>query len=292
VGGRARDVFVVGGPLGNEGFETLAMRWDGEAWHDLQAHGKETFWWVSGTSATDVWMVGTEGRIAHWDGTTFTAHDAGTTTTLWGVQAFARDDVWVVGGAPGEGTKAANDLVLHWDGKSFTREVLPGEPLGRALFKVWGPRADDLYVVGELGTIWHRQGATWTLVPTRGIATGTLFTVHGCSSSDVWAVGNADVLHSDGTRWSRVDVPLSSTVNGVSCARPGSVAIVGAGSLKQRWVGGAWVDESEAEPHDDFHAVWGDPATGDLWAVGGDFLSGASARKRRGVVARFGGGAP
>src|SRR5579862_1256399 len=72
------DVFAVGGPLGNPGYQTLAIRFDGHAWHDLAPGGTETFWWVGGTSATDVWMVGTNGRIAHWDGQSFTPHASGT----------------------------------------------------------------------------------------------------------------------------------------------------------------------------------------------------------------------
>jgi hypothetical protein len=31
-----------------------------------------------------------------------------------------------------------------------------------------------------------------------------LLTVFGCSASDVYAVGGSDVIHSDGTGWSKV----------------------------------------------------------------------------------------
>jgi hypothetical protein len=62
------DVYAVGGPLGNSGFETLAIHFDGTKWEELSPGGTETFWWVSGSGPKDVWMVGTEGRIAHWDG--------------------------------------------------------------------------------------------------------------------------------------------------------------------------------------------------------------------------------
>jgi hypothetical protein len=290
VWGTGSDVFAVGGSLGN-GLPSLALRYDGKTWRELNPGGTETFWWVNGTSSTDVWMVGEKGRIAHWNGSAFSAHTSGTTATLWGVWAFAANDAWAVGGTPGGGTAQPNDVVLHFDGTSWKPEALPDAPLGRSLFKVWGTSSNDLYVVGEAGTIWHRKSASWILESKTPLATGTLFTVYGCSANEVYAVGGSDVLRSDGTTWSRVTIDLSSQVNGVSCAGSGNVAVVGFGGLKQRLVSGKWIDEFALEPFADLHAVWGDPRTGDLWAVGGEWLSLPSPSKpRRGVVARFGRG--
>ncbi len=288
VWGTRGDVFAVGGSLGN-GLPTLALRYDGRDWRELRPGGTETFWWVNGTSASDVWMVGEKGRIAHFDGTSFAPHTSGTTATLWGVWAFSSNDVWAVGGTPGGGTAQPNDIVLHYDGAAWKPETLPDAPLGRALFKVWGTSSNELYVVGEAGTIWHRKGSTWTLESKTPLATGTLFTVYGCSANEVYAVGGNDVLRSDGTTWSKVTIDLSSQVNGVSCAAPGVVAVVGMGGLKQRLVSGAWIDEFAVEPFADLHATWGDPRTGDFWAVGGEWLSAPSLGKaRRGVIARYG----
>ena len=289
VWGTGNEVFAVGGSLGN-GLPTLALRYDGKLWRELNPGGTETFWWVNGTSANDVWMVGEKGRIAHFDGGAFAAHPSGTTATLWGVWAFAKNDAWAVGGTPGGGTAQPNDVVLHFDGAAWKPEVLPDAPLGRSLFKVWGTSSSDLYVVGEAGTIWHRKGTAWVLESKTPLATGTLFTVYGCSASEVYAVGGNDVLRSDGNAWSRVAIDLSSQVNGVSCAGV-NLAVVGFGGLKQRLVSGKWVDEFSLEPFADLHAVWADANSGDLWAVGGEWLSSPSPGKpRRGVVARFGRG--
>jgi hypothetical protein len=284
------DVFAVGGPLGNAGFETLALHYDGSAWRELPPGGDETLWWVGGSGPTDVWMVGERGRILHWDGASFAEHDAGTTATLWGVLALSPTDAWIVGGTPGEGTAAPNDIVLRWDGASWSPEPLPDPPLGRALYKGWGESSEDLYVVGELGIIWHRADTTWERQDDPGLANGTLFTVHGCSAAEVYAVGGSAVLRSDGQAWSRLEVDLGNSVNGVACGGPGDVAIVGFGGLKQRLVDGAWVDEFTLEPYTDLHAVWAEGG-GSFWAVGGDFLSSPMAdRPRKGVIARFGQG--
>lgn len=285
------DVFAVGGPLGNAGLATLALHFDGAGFRELSPGGTETFWWVYGTGPSDVWMVGERGRIAHYDGTAFTEHASGVTATLWGVWAASSTDAWAVGGTPEGGTKAPNDIVLHWDGASWTRQVLPGEPLGRTLYKVWGTSSSDLYVVGEAGTIWHRCGTTWTLESKAApLAKGTLFTVHGCSATEVYAVGGNDVLRTDGAVWSRVDVELMNQVDGVSCGAPGEVVLVGLGGLKQRLHQGAFFDDFREEPYGDLHAAWADHV-GSYWAVGGDFFSKPTPNQpRAGLVARYGPG--
>jgi hypothetical protein len=284
------DLYAVGGPLGNTGFETLALHFDGASFRELKPGGEETFWWVSGSSSDDVWMVGEQGRITHWDGSTFTEHTSGTTATLWGVYAFSKTDAWAVGGTPEGGVDKPNDIVLHWNGSAWSPEALPTDVVGRSLYKVWGTSSDDLYVVGEFGTIWHKKAGTWTLESDPPLAKGTLFTVYGCSATDVYAVGGQDVLRSDGKSWSKVDLTIFNGVNGVSCGAPGEVAIVGYGGLKQRLVGDAWVDEFAIEPYGDMHAVWAD-GKGAFWAVGGDFVSNAApGMPRKGLIARFGSG--
>jgi len=284
------ELFVVGGPLGNTGRSSLALRYDGSTWRDLKPAGEETFWWVGGSSSTDVWMVGEKGRIAHWDGASWEEHASGVTATLWGVWAFSPTEAWAVGGTPEGGVGPQNDIVLRWDGSAWKPEALPGEPLGRSLYKVWGTGSDNVYVVGEYGTIWHRTAGGWALESDPPLATGTLFTVYGCSASEVYAVGGKDILKSDGSAWTRLDVTIFNGVNGVSCGAPGEVAVVGNGGLKRRLVDGEWTDELADEPYGDMHAVWADGA-GAFWAVGGDFFSKpAAGMPRKGLVARFGKG--
>jgi len=288
-GSGENDVYAVGGPLGN-GQETLAVRFDGEAWRELHPGGTETYWWVSGSGPDDVWMVGEVGRITHWDGTTFKEHVSGTTATLWGVWAASKTDAWAVGGTPEGGTSEPNDVVLHWDGSTWSNVTLPGTKLGRTHYKVWGTSSDNLYVVGEFGTTWHKLGDTWTLESDPPIATGNLFTVAGCGADEVYAVGGFDVLRSDGTSWQKVDVTLTNSVNGVACNSPGNVVLVGSGGSKQRLVEGAWIDEFTVPPYADLHAAWAD-GHGTFWAGGGNFItSSMPGASREGVVARFGPG--
>lgn len=289
-GTSSSNVFVVGGPLGNAGFDALAMRYDGSVWHDLAPGGADSFWWVHGSGDDDVWLVGENGRISHFDGTSFEEHDSGTSATLWGAIAFAPDDVWAVGGMVGGPATQPDDVVLHYDGSAWSPVTLPGEPQNRALFKVWGTSSDDLFVVGEAGIIWHKVGDTWTLESDPPLAGGNLTTVHGCSASEVYAVGGRDVLRYDGSAWTKLDHPLSNDVNGVYCVDSQSAALVGMGGLKQRRVEGEWIDDFIEVPHGNLHAVWADE-TGAFWAVGGDFVASPKPNVARdGLVARYGPG--
>jgi hypothetical protein len=283
-----RDVWAVGGSLGNGG-DALVMRFDGSVWRrpSVSPGKTESFWWVHGTSASDVWLVGERGRITHWDGATFTDVASGTDATLFGVWAAAPDDAWAVGGTPDQ-PSATNDVILHWDGSSWKPELVP-EPKKLAFFKVWGSSKDDLYVVGEAGVIWHRATGVWTREG-EGIATGRLTTVAGCSASEVYAVGGRDILISNGSTWTRAPVdPLKvvNDLNGVSC-NGGRVVVVGGGSLKLRLVDGVWESDFGSAPFPDLHGAWADPS-GAFWGVGGQFVAaphpGAS---RKGVIGRFG----
>jgi hypothetical protein len=266
------------------------LHYDGHAWKDLAVAGTDTFWWTHGTSGKDVWMVGENGRIVHWDGASFAEHTSGTTATLYGVWAVASDDVWTVGGTPEGGNRQPNDVILHFDGASWTPGSL-SQTLGRAFFKVWGTSTDNLYVVGEAATIWHHTGGAWTRESNP--AKGNLTTVAGCSASEVYAVGGRDVLRSDGATWTHVDVTLTNDVSGVACASPGNGVLVGSGGLKQRMVDGSWHDDFGAEPYDtELHGAWADP-TGSYWAAGGDYFSSPQPdAARSGVIGYYGTAVP
>ncbi|MEW5855041.1 MAG: hypothetical protein AB2A00_40065 [Myxococcota bacterium] len=290
-GASSEMVMVAGGQVGNGG-ESLVLRLANGEWKRLHPGGTETFWGMHGSGENDVWMAGDQGRILHWNGSGFDDHRMNTTATIWGVFAFAPDNVWAVGGSPDKGTTAPNDLVFHYDGSTWTQETLPGEPRGVALLKLWGTSADNLYVVGEAGTIWHRTATGWTLESEQDgppLAQGTLFSVNGCGPDRVYAAGGQDVLKFDGQTWSKVDVKLRSSASAVTCG-PNGAAVAGFGGMKLREVDGTFVDESRQQPYVDLHGAWTDPQ-GNIWAAGGDWVTGAVAGARReGVLARWGSG--
>ncbi len=107
---------------------------------------------VWGTSPTDVYAVGSDGRILHHDGAAWTAEPSGTTAILTDVWGTAADDVYAVGDA---------GAILHYDG---TRWASMASNTTNALQGIWGSSAHDIHAVGYEGTILHYDGQRWSAV--------------------------------------------------------------------------------------------------------------------------------
>ena len=74
---------------------------------------------------------------------------------------------------------------------------------GMLLHGVWAASADDVFAVGDQGTILRRTNDAWTAMASG--TTAALRAVWGTSSSDVWAGGPSGVvLHWNGSAWSAV----------------------------------------------------------------------------------------
>ena len=69
---------------------------------------------------------------------------------------------------------------------------------------IWGASANDVFAVGSYGTILRYNGAAWSAM-TSGTA-NNLMGIWGTSSNDVFAVGlSGTILHYDGVSWSLMD---------------------------------------------------------------------------------------
>lgn len=282
------DVYFAGGSLGGTA-PGLALHFDGNGWTDLNAPTANTLWWVFGKSVNDIFFVGEMGTILHWGGKSFVQQQSGATDTLYGIWGAADDDLWAVGGTPD-----ASSTAIHFDGTSWTPASLPQN--GGAYFKVWGSAANDVFVVGQYGKIYHFDGRAWTEQQSGAGKNVSLFTVAGRSSTDVYAVGGqgtAVALHYDGSSWSPVpgiDLSLTSGLSGVSVAATGDVSVTGLAGAKFRGTGSTWIDDSSAQPRSDLHGTW-IAGPNDLFAVGGN-LNGVAGSSRHGVIAHYGGEIP
>lgn len=263
VHGTTDDLWVVGGGVGAG--QPLAARWDGTVWSRIAAGNGNTTWWWSWTSPRgDTWLVGDDGIVVRLDrdGTVIQQETLGVVPTLYGVWGSADDDVWIVG---------TDNFVTRWNGDSF--QELPGPaPAGVDFFKVWGAGRDDVWISGEGGTMLHWTGAAFVDHSAELATLAPALTVHGCASTEVYAVAGQGFYAWDGTAWARRSEPaLGSVANGVACGA-GGVLIVGNAGLKWRWErGGAWLDERARAPTGtDLHGAFLDEA-GRTWAVGGNF---------------------
>ena len=78
------------------------------------------------------------------------------------------------------------------------------------LHNAWGASSNDLFVVGDKGTILHFDGTAWTKFPQ--ITTKDIRHIWGTSHSNVWAsgwnesTGESVLLHFDGSSWQELNV--------------------------------------------------------------------------------------
>lgn len=269
-GPSSSDLYAVGGAPD----KGVVMRFDGTTWAPLALpEGTPLLSWGYGFSPADITFVGNEGTILRYDGKAFAQVPSGTTENLWGVWGASPDDLWAVGGS---GQKDGVATLVHYDGAVWAPVALaPFEKANvNALFKVWGTSATNVYVVGQRGTVLHRDETGWKeeLVG----ASDDLISVWGTDPSHVYAVGgrgNGIVSRFDGKEWRTESLAPLPGLNGVFTRAPGVVHAVGiTGTIAVIDGDSLAVVKTETwETTLDLHATFG--VDGRLFAVGGSLAS-------------------
>ena len=104
-------------------------------WTIVPSGTTETVESVWGSSATDIWAVGTAGTILHYDGAKCSSVQSGTDLPLYAVWGSSASDVWAVGATrddPGTPRTA-----LHFNGTTWT-----SVPAGITGILVWKRRLE------------------------------------------------------------------------------------------------------------------------------------------------------
>lgn len=115
----------------------------------------------------------------------------------------------------------------------------PAPAPGLALRSVWGSGPDDVWAVGEAGTILHWDGQRWSggAFPPAFERSTELRQVTGTARDDVWAVGLLGVaIHYDGKAWSMVETGTTDGLLAVAASAAG-VWVGGEGGLLMQWNG-------------------------------------------------------
>lgn len=145
----------------------------------------------------------------------------------------------MVGGADmAAGDGGASKAMCTADGWCLEDRLLPGNT-SNTLNGIWGTSHDDVWFVGDQGTILHWNGAVRS--PSSNDTTQRLQGIWGSAANALWAVGDQGILRWDGT---------------------GANDIWAAGYGPRHWDGTSWSD-----PNYDLNGVWG-RAANDVWAVG------------------------
>ena len=227
------DVWAVGG----SGDIPVIQHWDGTDWSvvdspEIRGLVNGTLSAVTATAPDDAWAVGTGGSgvlvLEHWDGARWTAQEFDEvdprSSSLEDVDALSPNDAWAVGNS------WDRPLILHWDGRRWSRSVMPFVPYTRITgVDALGP--EDAWAVGTTyadipGRLPARpllarwDGTAWNVVPEEALpplpASAAAHDVVAVAPQDVWVRGSQFddngssrplVLHFDGEAWTEVPAP-------------------------------------------------------------------------------------
>lgn len=104
------------------------------------------------------------------------------------------------------------------------------------LRSVWGAAPNDVWAVGEAGTILRFDGNAWTAVT--GVTTSDVAAVWGSSASDVWLAATSKVYHWNGSAWSNTTVVGS--MQGLSGTGPADIWLATEGAYVKHYTGAGW----------------------------------------------------
>ena len=295
---------------------TLAQHWNGNSWSIVSTPNAAThtskgdydsLQGVAAISTKNVWAVGYSGNlnaiadqtlIEHWNGSAWSlvsSPNPYTTQDLYAVAAVSANDIWAVGQDFSYSPYGYHTLTEHWNGTAWSEVDSPGYV---ALRGVTAVASNNVWAVGG-SQILHWNSTSWSIVPSpQPPCCGNgyeLTAVAAVSANNIWAVGYKEVAsgegyvydplieHWNGSSWQLVSGGGGQTLSGVTALSATSVWAVGSipgQSFVEQWNGTQWARVSSPNPSttaDTFQAAAALPATGDVWAVGEEFSSTASA---------------
>lgn len=175
---------------------------------------------ISGTSASDVWVAGEGGTVAHYNGTSWDRRRVGADGARWfSVGTRAKDDVWVAGEDNGKID------VVHFDGKAWVESY----PFAGSAFGGFsaGP-GSRLFAVVDWDILELSSTGTWKRTDTSANDVfGAPVGVWTMASGEAWALtSGAQILHlpAGSTKWELLP-PVPGKPSGVA-----GLSMAGAGS--------------------------------------------------------------
>ncbi|OQY60674.1 MAG: hypothetical protein B6245_00005, partial [Desulfobacteraceae bacterium 4572_88] len=146
------------------------------------------------------------------------------------------------------------DMVCTSDTRTWTDLSLGGTQKFRS---VWGSAANNVFVVGEKGTILHYDGIEWTTAHTGGTKEH-FYDVWGCSADSVFVVGEkGTVLHYDGTDWTSMSLGKSVKLYGIWGSSCDNVFVAGEKGAIYHYDGIEWTTAYTGTSREHFYDVWG-----------------------------------
>jgi hypothetical protein len=271
-------------------------------------------------------MPSSAGALSSW--ALVASPNPATTNSIGGLVALSATEIWAVGNASSASYTGCHGrtLAARWNGSAFV-EVLPSTTTAMcaSVNGVTGRSTTDIWAVGSTNNgrdthIRHWNGSTWSAVPGAVIqvppsggrqqrSTG-LNGVTALSSSNVWAVGNAQyadftrntlVEHWNGSAWSLVSAKaaVGSVLRGISAVSASDIWAVGSGgtsgsatlaTLTEHWNGATWtiIPSPNTNKLNVLRGVSA-RASYDVWAVGDSSTDSGGIPLSRTLIERWNG---
>jgi len=248
------------------------MRYDGTQWFKMNSGVETALLDVWGFDQNDIYACGEGGVILHYDGTKWApmkaiAPEGVIFRDVWGPNP---KEVYVVAEMDGWG------YVLVWDGTNWKVAL---SATTATLRHVHGASGNNVFAVGQGGTIIRYDGNGWGLMPidpyvmedgSEFYITQNLYGVYAQGDNDVYAVGEEGVVvHYDGASFSLAGM-LGSKLRTIYGLNPEALWAAGNSGVIFRFDGQQWYQE-ESGTVATIYAIWGDSA-GNMYAVGDNGL--------------------
>jgi hypothetical protein len=153
--------------------DTTSHNFTWQSWTFGGQAGSCTLYDVDIINENDIWAVGeiylldTLGQpdpkpynLARWNGFTweldqipFEYNGSNSYGPIYSIYAFSSSDIWLGIGS-----------MIHWDGIKFNSIKVPDIIFPSRINKIWGTSSNDLYIVGNRGTIAHYQNGQWSRI--------------------------------------------------------------------------------------------------------------------------------
>ena len=210
-----------------------------------------------------MFAVGEDGVIIRRQGAFWSPMRSPTTENLHFVFGLAPDEVYA-GGYGGQ--------VLRYDGAGWAAVETGIEDISEVTLRgAWG-EGEDLYVVGDKGTILHLNGDKW--VKEDSLSSYNLGSIWGVSLVDVYAgAAGGTVLRRMGGAWSSQQVTMgSATLNALFGFSSKELWAGGTGGALVVHDAGGWNPEISNDAYErTVQGVWAFSPT-DVWFIGADGL--------------------
>ena len=169
---------------------------------------------IFGVAQSDVWAVGSGGKIYHYNGINWSQFIDTGNQTWSSVYFVSPTDGWVVG---------SSGQIYHYNGTNWSLFQDTGNQTWNSVYWV---SSTDGWIGSGNGQIYHYNGVNWSSFGTvGGINWNSIFMI---SPTDGWVIGNGGLIyHFDGSQWQQAVSPTAINLSEIFMISSGRGWIVG-----------------------------------------------------------------